>query len=205
VVIKVRRDDPQWSDRCCDPNERSMRRVRYRAFTGYQIAGVSMCVEVGGHRPEERVEVPFFVERHSCDARQITGKLLEGRQARRRIYRDGASLALSGCGCSLPLPTATRLMTDATSTVRGVPLVTDPDLDRFARLDSRGLTVTGHRSSATTRCCSARSRSPTTGVPAAASRGVGITRCGGGSRICHWGTGCGRMCDSRFRSGEFAH
>ena len=91
VVIKIRRDDPQWSDRCCDPNKRSMRRVRYRAFTEYQIAGVSMCVEVGGHRPEERVEVPLFVERHSCDARQIAGKLLEGRQARGRIHRGTSS------------------------------------------------------------------------------------------------------------------
>jgi transposase len=36
-------------------------------------------------------------------------------------------------------------MTDATSTVRVVPPVTAPDLDRFARLDSLGLTVTGQQ------------------------------------------------------------
>src|SRR5450759_3695804 len=44
-----------------------------------------------------------------------------------------------------PLPTATRLMTDATSPVRGVPPVTAPNLDRFARLDSLGLTVTAQQ------------------------------------------------------------
>ena len=90
VVIKVRRDDPQWSDRCSDPNDRSMRRVRHRAFTGNQIAGVSMDVEVGRHRPEEPVEIPWIVERHSRDARQITGKLLEGRQARGRTHRGSS-------------------------------------------------------------------------------------------------------------------
>ena len=57
-----------------------------------------------------------------------------------------------------PLPTATRLMTDATSTASTTPLVTGPDLDRFALLDSLGLTVTAHRSSPTTPCCSVGSR-----------------------------------------------
>jgi len=36
-------------------------------------------------------------------------------------------------------------MTDATSTASTTPLVTVPDLDRFARLDSLGLTVTGQQ------------------------------------------------------------
>ena len=36
-------------------------------------------------------------------------------------------------------------MTDATSPVRGVSPVTAADLDRFARLDSLGLTVTGQQ------------------------------------------------------------
>jgi transposase len=44
-----------------------------------------------------------------------------------------------------PLPTATRLMTDATSTTSSTPPVTDPDLDRFARLDSLGLAVTAQQ------------------------------------------------------------
>ena len=44
-----------------------------------------------------------------------------------------------------PLPTATRLMTDATSTASTTPPVTVADLDRFARLDSLGLTVTGQQ------------------------------------------------------------
>jgi hypothetical protein len=44
-----------------------------------------------------------------------------------------------------PLPTTTRLMTDATSPVRVVPPVTVPDLDRFVLLDSVGLTVTGQQ------------------------------------------------------------
>jgi transposase len=44
-----------------------------------------------------------------------------------------------------PLPTATRLMTDATSTASTTPLVTPPDLDRFARLDSLGLSVSGQQ------------------------------------------------------------
>ena len=44
-----------------------------------------------------------------------------------------------------PLPTATSLMTDVTSTVSSAPPVTAADLDRFARLDSLGLTVTGQQ------------------------------------------------------------
>jgi transposase len=44
-----------------------------------------------------------------------------------------------------PLPTATRLMIDATSTASTTPPVTAANLDRFARLDSLGLTVTGQQ------------------------------------------------------------
>jgi hypothetical protein len=44
-----------------------------------------------------------------------------------------------------PLPTTTRLMTDATSTASTTALVTAADLDRFARLDSLALTVTGQQ------------------------------------------------------------
>jgi len=36
-------------------------------------------------------------------------------------------------------------MTDVTSTASTTPPVTGPDLDRFARLDSLGLTVTGQQ------------------------------------------------------------
>ena len=57
----------------------------------------------------------------------------------------GRALRCQDVGVLRPPPTATRLMTDATSPVRVVPPVTVPDLDRFARLDSVGLTVTGQQ------------------------------------------------------------
>jgi len=78
-----------------------------------------------------------------------------------------------------PLPTATRLMT-VTSTVSSARPVTAADLDRFARLDSLGLTVTGQQIFPTTRSSSARSRSATTGVLVAAGRVGVLTRCCGG-------------------------
>jgi hypothetical protein len=74
-------------------------------------------------------------------------------------------------------PSARKTSTcPTTSTASATPLVTPPDLDRFARLDSLGLIVTGQQIFPDHGCCSARSRFPMTGVLAAASRGDGMTR-----------------------------